>query len=844
MNRTAAKNILVLVLLAVGLAIFALKQTPPPPAPSEIKATEFSGNDTLTAYSIPRGVKKIGERAFAFCENLETIDIPTSVKIIESSAFVGCINLKTVNYLGSKEEWERLFNSPDFSRLQNEDLLNAKVICLDGDYAASMDLIVAPRQGEMVVKDYEFARRVDLRMVRILDGFEIIGEGAFAESPNIETVEIPSGVKKIGSLAFASCPKIETVAIPKSVEQIGSGVFGGNSNLKEIRYGGTKKEWEAMWTQNRISKAMNENLFFATVVCSDGVYETPSTLVVKPEFGKKTIGDYEYSSRIDMKKVTLAKGFKAIGRAAFANCRFLEEVEFEKGIKAIPDSAFAGTNLLSLKLPEGVTEIGEDAFMNNSNLETVELPKSLKRVGDFAFGRCPKLKAVKFGGTQEEWSKLCGSKNFGYYNGNLLGAKVECSDGVYEAKTELSLVPQNGATTIEEKQFAHRVDLKAVKISGGFTSVKRGAFSECVNLKTLEASVTHVGKEAFSHNTNLETVVFDEGLLTIGETAFSSCTNLTTITLPSSVKKISFSAFSMCPKLETVKFLGTAEEWAQIKIEYDNDALVNANLEFLGTQTAASKFGPRQKRNDWPRSVTIAHALGGIDSLAYTNSLEAFEASYRKGHRTFEVDLAVTLDSELVCLRHWNEAKKQGITEKSSLSREDFLSRKFAGKYTTLSLQHLFELMKKHQDVWLVTDTKGKTKREVERDFGILLATAQELGAEEILPRLVVQFYNEEMFETIEKVYPFENYIFTLYQLWRDKKPETFRKYAEFCRENDVPVITMWDYLATEKILEIARANGIAVYVHTVNDLARAKELQKLGVKGFYTDFLTPKDFG
>lgn len=730
MTRTQAKNILIMVLLALGLVIFALKQTPPPPAPTEIRTTEFSGNDTLTAYSIPRGVKKIGERSFAFCVNLETIDIPTSVKIIEPSAFVGCSNLKTINYLGSKQEWERLFNSPEFSRLQNEDLLNAKVICLDGDYAASMDLIVEPRQGEMVVKDYEFARRIDLRMVRILDGFEIIGEGAFAESPNIETVEIPNGVKKIGSLAFASCPKIETVAIPKSVEQIGSGVFGGNSNLREIRYGGTKKDWEAMWTSNRISKAMNENLFFATVLCTDGVYETPTTLVVKPEFGKKTIGDYEYASRIDMKKVTLAKGFKAIGRAAFANCRYLEEIEFEKGLKAIPDSAFAGTNLLSLKIPEGVTEIGADAFMNNSNLETVELPKSLKKVGDFAFGRCPKLKSVKFGGTKEEWAKLCGSTNFGYYNAHLLSAKIECSDGVYEATTNLELAPQNGVTMIEESQFAHRVDIKAVNIASGITSVKRGAFSECVNIKTLEASAQHIGKEAFNHNTNLETIVFNEGLLTIGETAFSSCINLKTVTLPSSVKKISFSAFSMCPKLETVKFLGTEEEWAQIKIEYDNDALVSANIEFLSTQTQASKFGPRPKKNDWPKSVTIAHALGGIDSLAYTNSLEAFKENYR----TFEVDFAMTLESELVCLH--------------------------------------------------------------------------------------------------------------IYQLWRDKRPETFEKYAEFCSENDVPIITMWDYLATEKILEIAKAHGFEVYVHTVNDLDAAKKLQALGVKGFYTDFLSPKDFG
>lgn len=836
MTRTALKNILIMVLLALGLIIFALKQNAPPP-PTEIKPVAFSGNDTLTAYSIPRGVKKIGERAFAFCEKLETIEIPASVKIIEPSAFVGCSNLKTVNYLGSKEEWEKLFNSENFSRLQNEDLLNANVICLDGEYAASFDLAVGPRQGEIVVKNYEFARRVDLRSVKILEGFEIIGEGSFAESPNIERVELPSSVKEIGSLAFAACPKIETVELPRSVERIGSGAFAGNPNLQEIHYGGTKKEWDAMWSSNRISKAMNENIFYAKVICSDGVYETPSTVEVKPGRGKRSIGAYEYSGRIDMKKVTLASGFKTIGRAAFANCRYLEEVEFAKGLGAIPDSAFAGANLLTLVLPEGVTEIGQDAFMGNSNLETVELPKSLKKVGDFAFGRCPKIKTVKFGGTKTAWEALAGSQNFGYYNGHLLNAEITCSDGIYEAGTELSLTPANGETTIAEKQFAHRVDLKAVTISGGITAVKRGAFSECVNLKTLDASVTNLGKEAFSHNTKLETVVLHEGLLTIGETAFSSCVNLREVTLPASVRKISFSAFSMCPKLETVKFLGTEEEWAAIKIEYDNDALVNATIEFLGAQNSSAQAPPRRK-NDWPRSVTIAHAFGGIDSLDYTNSLEAFNLNYRKGHRTFEVDLTETSDSQLVCLHDWKRLGARG-----KMTEGAFLGEKFAGEYTTLSLKNLLELMGEHRDVWIVTDTKRKAPKEAERDFGILLSTAQELGAEEALQRFVVQFYNEEMFKAVEKVYPFGNYIFTLYRLWHGQA-DAFEKYAAFCEENDIPVITMWAYLATEEILEIAKAHGVEVYVHTVNDLEEAKSLQARGVKGFYTDFLSPKDFG
>ena len=39
-------------------------------------------------------VKKIGERAFACCENLEEIDIPAGVEVIGKEAFSDCHSLK------------------------------------------------------------------------------------------------------------------------------------------------------------------------------------------------------------------------------------------------------------------------------------------------------------------------------------------------------------------------------------------------------------------------------------------------------------------------------------------------------------------------------------------------------------------------------------------------------------------------------------------------------------------------------------------------------------------------------------------------------------------------------
>src|SRR5688572_9570260 len=56
-----------------------------------------------------------------------------------------------------------------------------------------------------------------------------------------------------------------------------------------------------------------------------------------------------------------------------------------------------------------------------------------------------------------------------------------------------------------------------------------------------------------------------------------------------------------------------------------------------------------------PRGVLVAHALGGIDREANTNSLEALRCNHARGFRWFEVDLALTRDQQLVAFQRGHE---------------------------------------------------------------------------------------------------------------------------------------------------------------------------------------------
>ena len=103
-----------------------------PDSLSYIGDAAFKNCTGLTTLKLPNSVTEIGECAFMFCENIKTITfssslevisqcafaqcssikiiiIPASVTSISNDSFSGCDNLLLVTYLGTKAEWDNLF---------------------------------------------------------------------------------------------------------------------------------------------------------------------------------------------------------------------------------------------------------------------------------------------------------------------------------------------------------------------------------------------------------------------------------------------------------------------------------------------------------------------------------------------------------------------------------------------------------------------------------------------------------------------------------------------------------------------------------------------------------------
>lgn len=203
--------------------------------------------------------------------------------------------------------------------------------------------------------------------------------------------------------------------------------------------------------------------------------------------------------------------------------------------------------------------------------------------------------------------------------------------------------------------------------------------------------------------------------------------------------------------------------------------------------------------------------------------------------------MILTSDNELVCRHDWDRAFQTGDIEGEALDKETFLRAPIYDQYTPMSFADLCKIMDQYSDIYVVTDSKYSDVDSVREEFTYMVKTAYNIGLEKVLDRIIVQIYNEEMYNVIKDVYPFQSWIFTLYQIW-DGNPSQFTEFSRFCYNHDIKNITMWNSRVYPEVLQVAREYNIHVYAHTENDVSAAKELLEQGIKGIYTDSITPNE--
>ncbi|OXM82807.1 phosphatidylinositol-specific phospholipase C/glycerophosphodiester phosphodiesterase family protein [Paenibacillus rigui] len=258
-----------------------------------------------------------------------------------------------------------------------------------------------------------------------------------------------------------------------------------------------------------------------------------------------------------------------------------------------------------------------------------------------------------------------------------------------------------------------------------------------------------------------------------------------------------------------------------------------------------SAFANAASTEEWTQYPLIAHALGGIDGVVYTNSLEAFQSNYDKGQRVFEVDLSLTEDGLLAARHDWEgylAAKfEQDIPADrldKPLTLKEFQSYKILKEYTPLSFTNIARILQKYPDVYFITDTKETDLALVEKQFTLIRDTANRLDPA-ILDRLIPEIYSPEMMEKVKSIVAFKHVIFSIYM--SSMEPD---EVVQYVKDNRIHVVAMPSERASKAFMnKLAKADAVA-YVHSLNSVEEVTKFLNMGVHGVYTDFLSYRDLG
>lgn len=314
-------------------------------------------------------VKKIGERAFACCENLEEIDIPAGVEVIGKEAFSDCHSLKkiyiseTVTSIGKGafddcgdiEEINVSENNPVYRGVGNC-LIDIKKKTLIRGCKNS----VIPDDGSVtVIADCAFSNntahprnRVHSKgssQIVIPDGITKIGKRAFDFNYGLETVIMSDSVKTIEKDAFANCYNLKSVQFGNGVETIGDNAFGYSRSLK---------------------------------------------VGLKLPDSVKKIGAYAFYDS-GVQSVIIGKNVKSIEKNAFNGCKNLTELTFSGATEEICESAFHYCKALeTINFSDNLKNIGRFAFYGCDKLKNVTFKNGLESIGECAFGCCSLLRSL------------------------------------------------------------------------------------------------------------------------------------------------------------------------------------------------------------------------------------------------------------------------------------------------------------------------------------------------------------------------------------------------------------------------------------------------------------------
>lgn len=349
----------------------------------------FAGCDGMSGICLPDSLTEIGEGAFAWCSGLTELALPAGVRTIGRGAFAHCVNLRSISLPEAFDE-------------------------LRADIFEGCESLRKIKTGALFAWSDGFA-------VRTEDGVVAL---ALPEAVRGGVLRLPGGASGVADGALMLCREATRLVVPKSVTEVGWPALEGLDGLKDIETeegGMLRFEEGSLWNGDTLVlhlgdeevvrlKAKGASLRIGArafakrglkefrmemeggceVEIGEMAFEGCARLgrVELTGRGKVRMGAEAFAECAALVAVSIPTEMREIPEGAFANCTSLARVDMHDDIEEIGDMAFTGcAKLTAVELPLGLRRIGCGAFAW-SGLTAVAIPRGVKEVGDFAFGMC------------------------------------------------------------------------------------------------------------------------------------------------------------------------------------------------------------------------------------------------------------------------------------------------------------------------------------------------------------------------------------------------------------------------------------------------------------------------
>ena len=589
----------------------------------------FMGCTALSSIDFPNSVTSMGVGAFKDCTSLATVSLSEGIAVVPAHAFDNCTSLTGLDLINiTGIESYAFFNCSELIVVDLSHITTIGAHAFDGCVKLSnvnLSSINAESNNESSLGEYAFNNCFGILSLTINAGFTVeqyrfpgcnglttvnfvgvgnmadytistyvntpwyisrsntisftigngitsIGAYAFKDQLSILASLDGEGVIKIGAHAFDRCTNMTSAIIQEKIVSIGESAFEGCSNLTSLT-APIGFKWQVSTFKNTGLTTVNFTGTGAMVDYTSEDYtftpwyensanNSPNGLIFNIPETVTGIGDYTFRGQSQMQTLPAFSGITAIG-----------------------SYAFYATGLTSVTIPSNIEYVGIGAFGGCDSLSTLNVPIAFKWQRN-AFPNDSQLSTVVFTGsgamvdyTSEDYTFTPWYDN---RNNDLVftipGTVTRVGNYTFAGQTQMSAIPELlGDIELGDYSFTS-TGIIALTIPDKVKSVGTGAFSQCVNMVSINVPLTlEWTVSAFNGTSKINSVTFNgEGNMPdytqetynvtpwyenrsnniaftvsgnpthIGAFVFAGQPNLTSFEIPASVTNLNPLAFADC----------------------------------------------------------------------------------------------------------------------------------------------------------------------------------------------------------------------------------------------------------------------------------------------------------